>query len=152
MLSAERYAATFRNKNYADQQSMSIPEILDTVKSWLMDARHIVETDRNKIELMKQVKLTANQIYVMYGMLSDIRVRVDSKEKSIKLDDAYPLNQAQISRFIESVDKKYAENQEVSVWDVYNSATDLYKADVVDMPLILPMNLRMAHFLEENFM
>jgi hypothetical protein len=34
---------------------------------------------------------------------------------------------------------------------LYNSATDLYKADAMDIPQILPQNKAMAAFLDEQF-
>ena len=46
---------------------------------------------------------------------------------------------------------RYHEAQRVSVWDIYNAATDLYKADTMDIPTILPQNRAMVAFLNEQF-
>lgn len=39
----------------------------------------------------------------------------------------------------------------ISASDLYNSATDLYKADSMDIPALLPQNRAMVRFLDEQF-
>lgn len=43
------------------------------------------------------------------------------------------------------------ESGKVTVWDLYNGATELYKADTMDIPALLPQNRAMVGFLSEQF-
>ena len=63
----------------------------------------------------------------------------------------YPLNQAQISQFTESLLIKKAMGETITLWDVYNAATDLYKANTMDIPNIMPQNRAMVEFLAGNY-
>lgn len=151
MLCPAQYIATYSEKGAGRGNGATIPEILDTVKSWLVDARHIVVTEREKIEKMQSIRLDAQQLFTLIGMLTALRVRCDTHEAEIKENRAYPLNQAQISKFTESLMLHHHRNRKVTVWDVYNAATDLYKADSMDIPALLPQNRAMVSFLDEQF-
>lgn len=67
------------------------------------------------------------------------------------IDRTYPLNQSQISRLTEDMMYRYYQNGKVTVWDLYNGATELYKADTMDIPALLPQNRAMVGFLSEQF-
>ena len=128
MLNREHYIATYSEKGTGRGNGVTIPEVLDIVKSWLVDARHIIVTEREKIEKMKQIQVDAQQMFILIGMLTALRVKCDTHIKEIKESRVYPLNQAQISTFTESMLLQYHREQRVTVWDIYNAATDLYKA------------------------
>ena len=130
-----------------------IPELLDVVRSWLVDARKIVVSDRERMNRMKSYVMSAEQMFTMIGMLQAIRVSVDSKAKVLKKEkeSVYPLNQAQISQFTESLLIKKAMGETITLWDVYNAATDLYKANTMDIPNIMPQNRAMVEFLAGNY-
>jgi hypothetical protein len=151
MLSPTQYIATYSEKGTGRGNGVSIPEVLDTVKSWLLDARHIVVTEREKIEKMQSIQVNAQQLFTLIGMLTALRVKCDTHETEIKETRIYPLNQAQISKFTESLLLRYHRNQNVTVWDIYNAATDLYKANSMDIPALLPQNRAMTAFLDEQF-
>lgn len=151
MLNREHYIATYSEKGTGRGNGVTIPEILDVVKSWLVDARHIIVTEREKIEKMKQIQVDAQQMFILIGMLTALRVKCDTHIKEIKESRVYPLNQAQISTFTESMLLQYHREQRVTVWDIYNAATDLYKANTMDIPSLLPQNRAMVGFLTEQF-
>ena len=151
MLSPTQYIATYGDKGQGRGNGASLAEVMDTVKSWLVDARHIIVTEREKIEAMKAIQCNAQQLHTLIGMLTAMRVSVDTLHKEIKSNTTYPLNQSQISKFTEALMLRYHEAQRVSVWDIYNAATDLYKADTMDIPTILPQNRAMVAFLNEQF-
>lgn len=151
MLNREHYIATYSEKGTGRGNGVTIPEVLDIVKSWLVDARHIIVTEREKIEKMKQIQVDAQQMFILIGMLTALRVKCDTHIKEIKESRVYPLNQAQISTFTESMLLKYHIEQRVTVWDIYNAATDLYKANTMDIPSLLPQNRAMVGFLTEQF-
>lgn len=151
MLNREHYIATYSEKGTGRGNGVTIPEVLDIVKSWLVDARHIIVTEREKIEKMKQIQVDAQQMFILIGMLTALRVKCDTHIKEIKESRVYPLNQAQISTFTESILLQYHREQRVTVWDIYNAATDLYKANTMDIPSLLPQNRAMVGFLTEQF-
>lgn len=151
MLSPTQYIATYSEKGTGRGNGVSIPEVLDTVKSWLVDARHIIVTEREKIEKMQSIQVDAQQLFLLIGMLTALRVKCDTHESEIKETRVYPLNQAQISKFTESLLLRYHRNQSVTVWDIYNAATDLYKATSMDIPALMPQNRAMTAFLDEHF-
>jgi len=154
LLSPTQYIATYGergNGRRSQEEQISIPQVLDAVKSWLLDARHIIITEREKIERMKEIEVNADTMFRLIGLLTAIRVKCDTHITEIKETRTYPLNQAQISRFTEDMMLRYHNNQRISAWDLYNGATDLYKATSMDIPALLPQNRAMVSFLDEQF-
>lgn len=151
MLSADKYAATYSEKGTGRGNGLSIPEILDVIKSWLVDCRHTIVKERQQIEKMKSIRIDAQQMFTMIGMLTAMRVKADTHFKEIKDNKTYPLNQSQISSLTEDMMMRYHENGVVTVWDLYNGATELYKATSMDIPSLLPQNRAMVSFLTEQF-
>lgn len=129
---------------------MDIGSMLDTLKSWLVDARHIIETDRERIQRMKETKITAEQMFLLIGLMTATRVKADSSNKTIRENITYPLNQSQITVFTEDMLVAYKEKEFVTAWDMYNSATNLYKANRMDIPALLPQNRAMVNFMKAN--
>ncbi len=151
MLNADRYASTYGEKGKGRNELPTIEEIKDIIKSWLADARHLIVTEREKIERMKAIEVQAQELFTLIGMLTAIRVKCDTTRREIKENRTYPLNQSQISRFTETLLVRYNEARKVTVWDVYNAATDLYKASEMDIPQLLPQNRAMVTFLDERY-
>ena len=129
---------------------MDITSMLDTLKSWLVDARHLVETDRERIARMKQTRITAEQMFLLIGLMTATRVKADTSRKSIRENITYPLNQSQITVFTEDMLEAYHNQEYVTAWDMYNSATNLYKANRMDIPALLPQNRAMVSFMQQN--
>lgn len=136
MLCADQYISTYSEKGQGRGNGVTIPEILDIVKSWIVDARRIVVTEREKIERMKQIPIDAQQMFTLIGMLTALRVKCDTHIAEIRENRTYPLNQSQISRLTEDMMYRYYQNGKVTVWDLYNGATELYKADTMDIPAL----------------
>lgn len=151
MLSPTHYIATYSERGTGRGNGVEIPEVIDTVRGWLMDARHAIESERERIERMKNVECDADTIFRIIGMLTALRVKADTSNKAIKENRTYPLNSAQINKFTEDLLVRYEEEQRVTVWDMYNAATDLYKANTMDIPALLPQNRAMISFLEKQF-
>lgn len=152
MLCADQYIATYGEKGAGRGVNPSVADVLDVVKSWLVDARHRIVAEREKIALMKQMDVDAARCFQLIGMLTALRVKVDTRNPDIRERGVvYPLNQSQISTFTENLLLRYHNEGEVTVWDIYNAATDLYKADAMDIPSMLPQNRAMVTFLNEQF-
>lgn len=149
MLSPELYMSSYSEKGKKGS-GMDIGSMLDTLKSWLVDARHFIETDRERIQRMKETKITAEQMFLLIGLMTATRVKADSSNKTIRENITYPLNQSQITVFTEDMLVAYKEKEFVTAWDMYNSATNLYKANRMDIPALLPQNRAMVNFMKQN--
>lgn len=149
MLSPELYMSSYSEKGKKGS-GMDIASMLDTLKSWLVDARHIIETDRERIVRMKETKIAAEQMFLLIGLMTATRVKADTSRKSIRENITYPLNQSQITIFTEDMLEAYRSQEYVTAWDMYNSATNLYKANRMDIPALLPQNRAMVSFMQQN--
>ena len=152
MLCPTQYISTYRERgNGRSPQQVTIEEVMQTVKSWLFDAEHRIVTERAKIERMKQITVSAEQMFMLIGMLTTIRVKCDSRYKQIHENRVYPLNQSQISDFTEQMLIRYDAKRIITAWDIYDAATELYKANTMDIPSLMPQNRAMVRFLDEQF-
>lgn len=149
MLSPELYMSSYSEKGKKGS-GMEVAAMLDTLKSWLVDARHIIETDRERIAKMKETRITAEQMFLLIGLMTATRVKADTSRKSIRENITYPLNQSQITLFTEDMLEAYHDKDFVTAWDMYNSATNLYKANRMDIPALLPQNRAMVNFMKDN--
>lgn len=149
MLSPELYMSSYSEKGKKGS-GMEVAAMLDTLKSWLVDARHIIETDRERIAKMKETRITAEQMFLLIGLMTATRVKADTSRKSIRENITYPLNQSQITLFTEDMLEAYHDKGFVTAWDMYNSATNLYKANRMDIPALLPQNRAMVNFMRDN--
>lgn len=149
MLSPELYMSSYSEKDKKGS-GMGVAAMLDTLKSWLVDARHIIETDRERIAKMKETRITAEQMFLLIGLMTATRVKADTSRKSIRENITYPLNQSQITLFTEDMLEAYHDKEFVTAWDMYNSATNLYKANRMDIPALLPQNRAMVNFMKAN--
>lgn len=149
MLSPELYMSSYSEKGKKGS-GMEVAAMLDTLKSWLVDDRHIIETDRERIAKMKETRITAEQMFLLIGLMTATRVKADTSRKSIRENITYPLNQSQITLFTEDMLEAYHDKEFVTAWDMYNSATNLYKANRMDIPALLPQNRAMVNFMRDN--
>ena len=139
----------FRYAN-GDKEKTDLAGILRAVGGWLTDAEHIVISNDETIERMKQSVLSPEQLFTILGILTTIRVSTDTKIKRIKrVGGVYPLNQSQITQFTEGLLCKQKDAGRVTAWDFYNCATELYKPHIVDQNQIMPETLAMAEFMRE---
>ena len=133
-----------------DKDKTDLQGILHAIGGWLGDAEHIIIEDDATIERMKRSVLTPEQIYTILGLLVTIRVSTDTKIKRIKrIGGVYPLNGAQITQFTEGLLCKQKDAGQVTAWDFYNCATELYKPHIVDQNQIMPEMLAMTSFMKE---
>lgn len=149
MLSPELYMSSYSEKGKKGS-GMEVAAMFDTLKSWLVDARHIIETDRERIAKMKETRITAEQMFLLIGLMTATRVKADTSRKSIRENITCPLNQSQITLFTEDMLEAYHDKEFVTAWDMYNSATNLYKANRMDIPALLPQNRAMVNFMKAN--
>lgn len=112
-------------------------------------AEHI-EQDKETIARMKMFPMTPQMILQTIGIFEAAAVKYYSKDERIKNRDIYPLNLSQVSRFTEDMMIKSHElNNNVSLWDVYNVCTNLYKADTMEIPSMFNQHLALNRITEE---
>ena len=148
MLMPTNYVATYGNGR---ETSVSIDDVFEVIKSWLFDARGIVVAEREKIDMMKSIECTTEQIYQLIGIMTAMRVSADTNNRLIKSNEDYPLTQSQISRFTEELLMVHKKQSRLNVWDIYNAATNLYKPQTVEIPSIMPHNRRLVNLLNDFF-
>ena len=150
MLGDGCFASDYATKNhYAnDPYKTDLKGILTKVETWLTDAEHIVIADREEIERMKKAVITPEDLYKILGLLFTIRVATDTDVKEIKYKgDTYPLNQSQLVKFDTDLLIQQKEKGQITAWDFYNAATNLYKPQTCEQNAILVQNLSMVNFM-----
>lgn len=150
MLNADLYASTYSERK-KDNKFESIDDVMCAVRSWLENAKALMEKDERMIQKMKSIPVPAERVAQTIGLLTAIRVKADTKYQEIHEYCTYPLNQSQISLFTEALMLAAVRNGGVTVWDMYNAATELYKADQMDIPNIITQNRQMVEFLNNEF-
>jgi len=153
ILGADHIAANF------GKGKKSNTEIFETVENWMRDFFRYQEKDRRIIETMKNIDCTNDEVMKIIGLLNCIRVKQDTKHGFIRESEmAYPLNQSQISVFVEKyLLEKF--NREVaglgmahfSLWDIYNMATELHKPGNTDVTNIINQNFATGEVLKQFY-
>lgn len=138
ILSPERVITTSRQNGIND----ILRQFSEAMKSLGMD----IERDKEFISRMKEYKMTANQLLQTIGIFTTMRVQHDTLNKSIKVSDTYPLNDSQISTFTEDLLVLQSKQNEISLWDMYNVATNLYKANKMSIPSMFPQHLALNNY------
>ena len=152
MLGSGCFASDYTTKDHYtnDPFKTDLKGILQKVETWLTDAEHIVIADREEIERMKKAIISPEDLYKILGLLFTIRVATDTDVKEIKYKgDTYPLNQAQLVKFDTNLLVQQKEKGQITAWDFYNAATDLYKPKTCEQNAILPQNMSMYRFMNE---
>lgn len=137
---------------YGKEKFKTLEEFLNAAKKMIFE--YSFEDDINKLEQMKRITIQPNEIYQIIGELTSIRVASDSRIKELNklvTDNIAPLNASQINRFTESLLLTYNRNKRLTVYDVYQSATALYKVSTMDLPNVLPQNKEFANYIFNRF-
>lgn len=142
ILSPERSVA-----NYG-RDKVTTEELFDRVDEWLSNFHTNMTEDRERIKRLKSKVVSPTELYAFIGLLTVIRVSHDSADKRLSSQvDTYPLNQGQISVFTEDLLKLNLEKGKITLWDIYNVATELYKPGRTDIPAMIPQNGALAELL-----
>ena len=142
ILSPERSVA-----NYG-RDKVTTEELFDRVDEWLSNFHTNMTEDRERIKRLKSKVVSPTELYAFFGLLTAIRVSHDSADKRLSSQvDTYPLNQGQISVFTEDLLKLNLEKGKITLWDIYNVATELYKPGRTDIPAMIPQNGALAELL-----
>lgn len=138
--------------NYGKDKVEDFKKMFEIIGGWMLNSREIIYADRDLIDRMKQQILRPQDILQIIGHLTTLRVMHDTTNALIRVNDTYPLNATQINKFTESLLLKQKEQDMLSVWDIYDTATHMYKAQYMEIPNVLPQNVAMVQYLTENWM
>ena len=142
ILSPERSVA-----NYG-RDKVTTEELFDRVDEWLSNFHTNMTEDRERIKRLKSKVVSPTELSAFIGLLTAIRVSHDRADKRLSSQvDTYPLNQGQISVFTEDLLKLNLEKGKITLWDIYNVATELYKPGRTDIPAMIPQNGALAELL-----
>jgi hypothetical protein len=154
ILNKDRSVATYGG----DDKVKDIDKVLQIVDDWMKNFTEHRTADQKVIVAMKQIQTNYSQIMEMIGRLNTIRVVKDTKEKALKAHEAnlgkvYPLNGAQINIFTEKYLMKCVElkTTDMSLWEIYNIATESYKPGSTDFANIISQNTAWSEFLIKSF-
>lgn len=126
----------------------TIQSLLQIIDIWLKEFNQRIDKERTLIEQMKNRILTPQEILILIGQLQTIRIACDTRNNNIKIKDQYPLNQNQLNIFTEKMLIAQNSKNEITLWDTYNAATEIYKAENMEIPNIMTQNVAMAQHLK----
>lgn len=138
--------------SYGKDKVEDFKKMFEIIGGWMLNSRDIIYADRDLIDRMKQQILRPQDVLQIIGHLTTLRVMHDTTNALIRVNDTYPLNATQINKFTESLLLKQKERDMLSVWDIYDTATHMYKAQYMEIPNVLPQNIAMANYLTENWL
>lgn len=139
--------------NYGSQK-LSNELIFQSVDNWLLNFGEYKERDYRIINAMKDIQTTRADVFRLIGMLTAIRVSFDNSIGDVRERlGNYPLNQAQISIFTENYlrETETRGNDDLSLWDVYNLGTHIYKPATTEIPNIIPQTAVLFDVLNDTF-
>ena len=133
--------------NYG-KKKVTTDELFKTVDGWLANFEVNMNEDIARIQRLKRRIIPMEEIYLYIGLLTALRVSHDSSDRNLSSTvETYPLNQSQISVFTEEVLKLAMSKGQITAWDLYNVATEIYKPGKTDFPALIPQNGAMAELL-----
>lgn len=146
ILGADKMLTNFGNGKKSNE------DIFSSVDDWLKNFGNYQARDLEFIRKMRQIEVSKPDALRLIGTLTAIRVAYDNSIGEVRQNlNAYPLNQAQISTFTESYLRFEQENENVTLWDIYNMGTHIYKPQTTEIPNILPQTAVLFEVLNENF-
>lgn len=139
IMSPERVFSTSRN--------VTIDEMIRRFSDCMSSFSRHIEEDKEFIGRMKMYPMTTQMIMQTIGMFEAAAVRYYTKDNRIKNRELYPLNLTQVNKFTEDMMIRQQELQgTVSLWDLYNVATNLYKADSMEIPMMFDQHLALNSY------
>ena len=133
--------------NYG-KKKVTTDELFETVDGWLANFEVNMNEDIARIQRLKRRIIPMEEIYLYIGLLIALRVSHDSSDRNLSSTvETYPLNQSQISIFTEEVLKLAMSKGQITAWELYNIATEIYKPRKTDFPALIPQNGAMAELL-----
>ena len=138
------------------RQKMTTEEFLRAVDLMLSGYRFV--DDMAALRRMQQIEMEDEQVLMFMGYLRYLYAKYNSRDAAIRSQVTggyaiYPMDASQLNRFDASIvqTERALHGRKMTVYDLYQSATTVYKVIRTDLPNILPQNLAMVQTLSEVF-
>ena len=142
ILNPEHVLSTYRG--------IDIFTMLDKFEVAMHNFVNDIITEREMIEKMKAYIIEPQQLFQIIGELNTIRIARDSMNPNIHKVDMYPLNQTQLNKFTENLLVQKAKEEYITMWDLYNAATELYKPGLMEIPNMFGQHVALNKYIQ-NF-
>jgi hypothetical protein len=152
ILGKERSFQTYSRGGGRLKEKITYLDVLNKVREWMADIHNITFQDDQKIARMKATIIPPAKIFMLIGMLTATRVAIDSSLKDVHIQGTYPLNNFQINQLTEQLLLRNAHNKQVSAWDFYSLANEMYKPQLMDTTQLFPQNEAMVDFIDQYVM
>lgn len=138
------------------KQKMTTEEFLRAVDLMLSGYRFV--DDMEALRRMQQIEMSDEQVLMFMGYLRYLYAKYNSRDAFIRSQVTgsyaiYPMDASQLNRFDQSVvqTERALNGKPMTVYDLYQGATTIYKVARTDMPNILPQNWAFVQTLNEVF-
>ena len=142
--------------SYGSRKSMTTEEFLRSVDLMLSGYRFV--DDMEALRKMQQIEMTDEQVLMFMGYLRYLYAKYNSRDAAIRGSVTgsyaiYPMDASQLNRFDQSIvqTERALHGKPMTVYDMYQGATTIYKVVRTDMPNILPQNLAFVQTINEVF-
>lgn len=142
--------------NYGKGKQVSIEEFLGMVDLMLQGYRFV--DDMDALRRMQQYELKDEHVLMLMGYLRYLYAKYNSRDSAIRSQVTgnyaiYPMDACQLNRFDQCVvqTERALCGKPMTIYDLYQGATTIYKVARTDMPNILPQNLAFVQTLNEVF-
>ena len=137
-------------------KKLDTAEFLRTVDLMLQGYRFV--DDMEALRKMQQYQLNDEHVLMMMGYLRYLYAKYNSRDASIRAQVTgnyviYPMDASQLNRLDQCIvqTERALHGRPMTVYDIYQGATTIYKVARTDMPNILPQNLAFVQMLNEVF-
>ena len=142
--------------SYGMRRQISTEEFLNSVDLMLQGYRFV--DDIAALERMRQTELTDEQVLMLMGYFRYLYATYNSRDAAIRSQVTgnyaiYPMDASQLNRFDQTIvqTERALNGRPMTVYDLYQGATTIYKVARTDMPNILPQNLAFVKTLNDVF-
>lgn len=142
--------------SYGNRKPVSTQEFLGMVNLMLQGYRFV--DDMEALRRMQQYELTDEHVLMLMGYLRYLYAKYASRDASIRSQVTgklaiYPMDASQLNRLDQCIvqTERALNGRPMTVYDIYQGATTIYKVARTDMPNILPQNLAFVQTLNEVF-
>ncbi len=142
--------------SYGGRKAMDTGEFLQAVNLMLQGYRFV--DDMEALRKMQQYQLKDEHVLMLMGYLRYLYAKYNSRDAAIRAQVTgnyaiYPMDASQLNRLDQCIvqTERNLHGRPMTVYDLYQGATTIYKVARTDMPNILPQNLAFVQTLNEVF-
>ena len=154
ILSSERMIT-----NYGSGSIKDFEKLFNVIDDWFKNFGEQRKRDVDILKAMKMINVGYRDVAELVGHLTFMRVGSDERI----VDTRYPLNQGQISDFTGNYLRKCkamreekkgtqdSQDIDMSLYEIYNIATENFKGNQMNIPNIIPQNVAWAQLLTSQY-